>query len=107
MTIGDFWGVENVVPCFNDNKGASLIFVNSEMGNEILEAIKSDIILYEVPVDLCKQHNLEKPTKRNPKSNLFWKNYHKSGLEKAYTKATRRSLISVIKKIVKKLSKNY
>jgi hypothetical protein len=35
MTIGDFWKLQNVLPEFDDNKGVSLVMINSEKGGHI------------------------------------------------------------------------
>jgi coenzyme F420-reducing hydrogenase beta subunit len=32
ITIGDYWGIKNVLPDFDDNKGCSLVMVNTEKG---------------------------------------------------------------------------
>lgn len=39
LTLGDFWGVEQVMPGFSDGKGVSLVLVNSEKGKMLLEAV--------------------------------------------------------------------
>jgi len=40
ITVGDFWGIEKYDAALNDNKGTSLILVNSMKGLDILEHIK-------------------------------------------------------------------
>lgn len=41
ITLGDFWGIENLHPDWNDNKGTSLILVHSTKGAEILSQVQS------------------------------------------------------------------
>lgn len=48
MTIADFWGVQNIVPSIDDDKGTSLVLVNTEIGEraipfERLSHIATDI----------------------------------------------------------------
>lgn len=40
ITIGDFWGIENIFPEFIDNDGISLLTINTERGNEIFQEVK-------------------------------------------------------------------
>ena len=35
ITIGDYWGVEYILPKFDDDKGVSLVMINTEKGKEI------------------------------------------------------------------------
>ena len=39
LTIADFWGIGNVVPELDDDKGTSLVLVHTEKGQAALEAI--------------------------------------------------------------------
>lgn len=39
LTMGDFWGVEQIMPEFADGKGCSLIYVNNEKGESFVEVI--------------------------------------------------------------------
>lgn len=43
ITIADFWGIENVVPEMDDDKGISLIMVNTNQGLELLHSIESEL----------------------------------------------------------------
>lgn len=43
LTIGDCWGIEHISQKLNDNCGSSVIFVNSEKGNEIFSHISDTL----------------------------------------------------------------
>jgi len=43
MSIADFWGIEDVVPEMNDNKGISMVIVRTEQGKKLFRAIEKDI----------------------------------------------------------------
>ena len=43
ITIADFWGIEKHMPDFDDNKGISLILINTQKGIGIYNAIKSNL----------------------------------------------------------------
>ena len=39
ITLADFWGVNNIFPDMDDDKGTSLVFVNNQKGNSVFNAI--------------------------------------------------------------------
>lgn len=92
FTLADFWGIDKIVPAFNDNKGVSLLLVNSQKGEKIFDSCKKDIDF--VDCDLQKSAkpnpNLYMPSQKPEKENLFWDNYKKSGFEKALKKCYKK-----------------
>ena len=70
ITIGDFWGIENICPSMSDNKGTSVVFVRTQKGQELFDSLKSRLIWKEVTYeDGVKQNPSEykssaKPDKR-------------------------------------------
>lgn len=51
FTLGDFWGVESILPKLKDNKGISLVFVHSEKSDRMMKEIKKNIYLCEVEIE--------------------------------------------------------
>jgi NAD-dependent dihydropyrimidine dehydrogenase PreA subunit len=39
VTMGDFWGIEQFLPAFDDGNGISLVFTNTARGSRILDAL--------------------------------------------------------------------
>lgn len=67
LTIGDFWGWERVDKNLNvDNKGVSLLLVNSEKGRGLFSEIESHINYRRTDTIHCMQPNLEHPSIINP-----------------------------------------
>lgn len=58
ITLADFWGIQNIKPEMNDNKGTSLVIVNSSKGVDLFERIKEKINFVET--------NFEESIKYNP-----------------------------------------
>lgn len=50
ITLADFWGVQNIFPEIDDDKGASLIFINSQLGEKIYSEILDNIVYKEVDI---------------------------------------------------------
>ena len=51
FTLADFWGADKICKGFDDNKGVSLVFVNSRKGQELLDEIRDKLLLFECEVD--------------------------------------------------------
>lgn len=77
ITLADFWGIEANVPELDDNKGTSLIFVNSDRGREYFEKIKENVI-FKV-VDIYKSVTFNPSAYRSctytRKKKIFYKKY--------------------------------
>ncbi len=88
FTIGDFWGVEKTFPDMDDNKGVSLVFVNSEKGSQMFEEIagENDVEIRETALAKCMQRNLHRPTPRADITEEFWEDYIKGNYNKVVRK---------------------
>ncbi|GKX31766.1 F420H(2):quinone oxidoreductase [Vallitalea longa] len=57
ITLADFWGIWNVLPEMDDDKGTSLIFVNSDIGKSMIKQIRHKIIYKEVNIEEAVKYN--------------------------------------------------
>jgi len=82
ITIGDFWGIDKVDQSFNDNKGISLVIINSKKGKDIFNQIseKFDLLLINNKED-CLQDNLKKPSGIPKEYEEVWQEYYKRNYE--------------------------
>jgi len=107
ITIGDFWGVEKSLPKLDDNKGVSLVLINTIKGQDIFEKIKENIDFVQSNTKDCIQHNLKEPTFCPTKREQFWDDYQRFGFEfiaKKYAgysikERLKRLIIIVLKKL--------
>ena len=92
FTLGDYWGWERISQTFNkDNKGCSLLFINTSKAQSIFNYIKKDLNIIETTVKDCLQPNLIHPTIFSPRNELFKKEYCEQGFKyivKKYGKTT-------------------
>jgi hypothetical protein len=44
ITIGDFWGIHNVLPEFDDDKGVSVVMINNKKGEELYRGLQVDSV---------------------------------------------------------------
>lgn len=82
ITLGDYWGIEKEYPMFDDDKGVSLVMINTVKGIEIWDKIKEKVDFIEVSKEQCRQPNLEKPSELWDNRKEFWKSYQVYGLKR-------------------------
>ena len=93
ITLADYWGWERTDPDFNaDNKGVSLILVNTEKGKELFEAIKERIEFREAKLENCMQPNLKHPTKISKDRAQFERDYMQFGFDYTYNKYCKKTV---------------
>lgn len=79
ITLADAWGIQREMPDFNDNKGVSLIIVNSPKGQQHIDATKGSVEYVEVELKNYMQPNLQNPTHKPKNRESFWDEYRKKG----------------------------
>ena len=79
ITIGDYWGIERVMPNFFSPDGNSLFLIHTEKGMDLWNSIENDLVYERSSVGDCLQPSLVKPTKRSRYRKYFWKAYRKYG----------------------------
>ena len=81
ITIADFWGIDKAVPGFNDDKGVSLVMVNTEKGETLFEKSKNNIIWEPSNLEDAMQNNMKFSYPRPDSYFEFWENYRESGMD--------------------------
>ncbi len=80
ITIADFWGWEKTDQDINkDDKGVSLVLVNTEKGRELFEKVKDRMTVIPARLEDCMQPNLQHPSAIHPKRAQFEKDYQEKG----------------------------
>jgi len=89
ITIGDFWKIGKFNKKYNDEKGTSLVLINTDKGRKAFNSLKNKMELCEkVPFNIAYENNaqLNYPQKKHPKREMFFKslNHH------SYTESLNR-----------------
>lgn len=80
LTLADFWGWEKVDTSFNaDDKGVSLVLVNTAKGKELFDAVKHQMNCIQTDTTNCLQPNLQYPSEIHPLRDSFEQDYQKHG----------------------------
>lgn len=57
ITLADFWGIDKVVPDMNDDKGTSLVFIQSQKGNLLFNMLSDQIVKVRVDTKIVAELN--------------------------------------------------
>ena len=109
LTIADFWGVDSVMPKFDDDKGAGIFLVNTDKGQMIFN--KLHLLSAKISLDSVKEYNggFNENTKVHPKRKSFFlikqqTDYNFSQtIMKVLEISLSQRIINNIKRIIKKL----
>ncbi|MGI6007456.1 MAG: Coenzyme F420 hydrogenase/dehydrogenase, beta subunit C-terminal domain [Ruminococcus sp.] len=117
ITIADFWGHEQAVPGFGeDNRGVSLVMVNTSKGRGIWEKAREDMEVIECTGYPYRHTNMKHPTRRPDNYDEFWEDYLTRGFDyimKKYcgydvvthNQRLKRDIIEKIKKPLRKVKR--
>lgn len=82
LVIADFWEIENISPEMSDDKGTSLIILNSNRGKELLKKVQEEFIFkQELYTDAIRGNPSAITSVRCPRSRkkfFFWLNITKN-----------------------------
>jgi len=86
ITLGDFWGIEKVMPALDDDRGVSLLCMNTVRGAEAVSVLKmeNEVADYEAAVkhNPSMEHSVGIPVNRN----YFFHQFGKKGFHAALQK---------------------
>ena len=109
ITLADFWGIKNIHPEYCDNKGVSLVFVNSVKGEKIFDKIKDKLVLKTVDINEAVKYNsaaYESCVMPNGRKKIMKKIQHKNFfnyVDKYTKKNFCNRCLSKIKKYIKRM----
>ncbi|MCH5191173.1 MAG: Coenzyme F420 hydrogenase/dehydrogenase, beta subunit C-terminal domain [Oscillospiraceae bacterium] len=109
LTIADFWGVQNILPEFDDDKGTSLVIVHSHKGEQLLEQIKDNLIWTETNTPSAVSYNsaMLNSVAPHPKREEFFNELDTVQFDSLINKyaVTKRTVKSIGKSVLRKIKK--
>ena len=105
ITLADFWGIEKTMPEIDDDKGVSLVLVNTQKGKSVFNSL-STIYKWESSIEDCLQPNLINPTKEPLNREQFWQDYYQNGFKFVAKKYAGYNLNNIVKRKLKRALQN-
>lgn len=81
LTIADYWGIEKAAPEFDDNKGVSLVLVNTDKGIKVFDECKENLVWKQTRIEDSIQPPLKAPFARPDNRDAFWKDLQTEDFE--------------------------
>jgi coenzyme F420-reducing hydrogenase beta subunit len=109
LTIGDAWDIQKHMPDMDDDRGTSVVLVNSEKGRRLWEEVNNNIISRrgELDVLLSPDADSRKSVRRHPNRKRFFEALERGEsleqLQKLARKPGLRRLLSFGKRQIKRL----
>lgn len=102
ITLGDFWGWERTAPQMNaDDRGCSLVLVNTEKGRRCFEAVAHRLNIAEARLEDCLQPALQRNYDGYRHRRIFERAYRRWGLRYALWRYGNNSPLHRIRKLWK------
>ena len=91
ISLGDFWGIGREYPKLDDDKGISMILINSEKGIDMYNKIKHQMITFNSNLNQAIAGNkvLIENIPGEEKRNEFYSDYINGGLQSSFSKHTQ------------------
>ncbi len=105
LTVADYWGIEVKHPELLDNRGISMVLVNSEKGSSVFGKL-DNLTVTETELDSvveAKQPHLFRPLKKNPSCEAFWNLYHRKGWQAVAVSYAECGKLQLLKRKIKRL----
>jgi coenzyme F420-reducing hydrogenase beta subunit len=85
ITLGDFWGINDVAPEYYSPSGVSMIMINTPKGMKVFDEVKNSGHFFETDVNSAtlKQPHLKKPISRHKDDEIFWEYIIRDQFKKA------------------------
>lgn len=108
ITLADYWGVRKIHPEFNDDKGVSLVVINSEKGKDLFDNIKDNLVFKDTNLEKALKYNIAmiKSADHCKNEKEFIEKMDSLKMDKLVKKyVPKPSLIRRVKNIIKKILK--
>lgn len=109
ITLADYWGIKKIHPDMDDDKGTSLIVINSKKGEELFELIKDNIIYKKTDLDKAVKYNIAmiKSASHSPNEKLLFDSIDNMSMEELVNNYVPkpsffRRIKNIIKRVIKK-----
>lgn len=101
ITIADFWAINEALPSFNDNKGVSLVMINTQRGMNLFEEANEFIEMQETDYNSSTRPTMFSPPKKPACRDQFWTDYLNNSFDFVVHKYAAESTVSKIKFFIK------
>jgi hypothetical protein len=100
ITLGDFWGIQNIHPDFDDDRGVSLVMINSDTGNQVFQQLRKTIIETDYVSALTGNPSIEESPHIPAKRKIFFQQWHKGNIIPLIKRLTKITVLMRSKRLL-------
>lgn len=104
ITVGDFWGISKKDPSLDEDKGTSLVMINTMKGKKLFDSLNDSIVVTECSIDDVPDGNmcLSRSPKKGEFRELFFKDLGKKSFGFIFKRYVLRQKINTALKMLHK-----
>lgn len=103
ITLADYWGIENIIPHMDDNRGTSFVCANTNKGIELINEISLNRVTssysVSVPYNICIEQSTKEPVSRSS----FWQKYSEKGVDVLLE--LKPNKINIVMRIIRRITR--
>lgn len=105
ISLADYWGVQAKHPELDDDKGVSLVIINSKKGDQIFKLVSKEIdsIKTDLEFAITKNKCIITPINYNPKREEFFREFNGDNLLELIKKHTKISYFKYFKNKIRRI----
>jgi hypothetical protein len=92
ITLADYWGIQNILPDFDDDKGVSLVMINTPKAVEFCHGLDAEFVETSYSDAFGFNPSIEKSVKSNKNRSLFFQSIGKGNIIRLINKYSRTTL---------------
>ena len=103
ISLADYWGIDKAIPGFNDNKGVSLVLVNTEKGQYIFDLCEESIDYRTAKLEDSMQNSMRFCYQEPSGRERFWHLYNVSGINGCIKTIKKQRQLKKMKNLKKRV----
>lgn len=96
ITLGDAWGIEKTRSNYNDDRGCSLVILNTEKGQYLMNQVSGTVEVETADITNFMQPNLRTPSSKPVDREHFWEEFNQHGFASAVKHYGKQSFLPEI-----------
>ncbi len=107
ISLGDFWGIDDIAPEMNDHKGTSLVIERTERGKRLIDRIDDSIVRSKVDyIEAIRSNTAEVESVARPiRRESFFVDFNRMTFDELSQKYIRFSVKQRIKRMIRRVLK--
>lgn len=108
ITLADFWGIQNLMPEADDDKGTSLLIINSIKGDKLIKNVKNNLIFWPADFEKAIYYNssITKAAELPPSRSAFFEDLKEKDFHFMEQKYLKIPFIKKVKSKIKNMLKS-